>query len=144
MLGGLMFEVCTGGMVPFHWIDPRLTRDRRLQPARELFRPIGSPVTLIGIGGLSTLDAAALDEQQVVWAVRTQTAGTWPGAPDDVIHCEASTSALPCLRFLARSDICSGAASRLDRLVKLMRECMSENPRSRPSLATIQTTLLGA
>ena len=70
MLGGLMFEVLTCGMIPFHWMsDMRLVAQRRRVPSGTLFRPTGLPVDVVGLGGLSMQEAAAIDGVDIPWRV---------------------------------------------------------------------------
>ena len=62
MLGGLMFEVLTTGLVPFYWMnDARLLVQRRRHAAGILFRPEGTPSVFMGLKDLSILEAAKVD-----------------------------------------------------------------------------------
>ena len=69
MLGGLMFEVLTGGTAPFHWSLPALMWQRRRHPAGEMFRPKGIPVDVVGLQDQSVIIAAVVDGVDVQWRV---------------------------------------------------------------------------
>ena len=84
---------------------------RRRAEGGKLFRPIGYPGTLVGFGGMSVLDAAAVDREVIPWCV----AGVAPG-----------------------DGTCYGGRSGL---VALMEQCLDSDPAKRPSLKDVQTTL---
>ncbi len=70
MLGGLMFEVLTGGRAPFFWLagNPALMVARR-RSARPVPVP-GSSSGAAGLLGLSTVAAAAADGVPLAWRVQ--------------------------------------------------------------------------
>ena len=144
MLGGLLFEILTGGDVPFYWMPggcdtvclaftvaircstqgfvcsvsslaASVALDRRRHPAGLSYRvPSGdglseSPTRRLGLHGLSTVVAAALDGVPLQWAVRT--------------------------------DSTAGTAGRLDDLVAIMAACLSCSPGDRPTSAELQEQL---
>ena len=84
---------------------------RRRAEGGKPFRPIGLPVPVIGFGGMSVLDAAAVDGEDIPWRV----AGVAPG--DGTYH---------------------GGHSGL---LALMERCLDSDPAKRPSLNDVQTTL---
>ena len=66
MLGGLIFEVLTTGLIPFYWMnDTQLLVQRRRHAAGVQFRPEGTPSVFMGLKGLSIVEAAALDDVDV-------------------------------------------------------------------------------
>ena len=70
MLGGLMFEVLTCGLIPYYWMsDMRLVAQRRRVPGGTSFRPVGLPMSMTGLGGLSLVEAAAVDGVLISWRV---------------------------------------------------------------------------
>ena len=84
---------------------------RRRAESGKPFRPIGLPFPVIGFGGMSVLDAAAVDGEDIPWRV----AGVAPG--DGTYH---------------------GGRSGL---IALMERCLDSDPAKRPSLNDVQTTL---
>jgi hypothetical protein len=72
MVGGLMYELLTGGTAPFHWLtgDPHLLVLRR-QSAGMVAEGVPS------LRGKSVLEAAAIDRQEIPWRVR---ASSLPGS----------------------------------------------------------------
>jgi hypothetical protein len=77
MVGGLAYELLTGGTPPFHWLArmPQLLFERR-SSAGPVDVGFGSPA--LGLLGKSVLEAAAIDDRPVPWCVRAE--GT-PGGP---------------------------------------------------------------
>ncbi len=73
ILGGLLYELLTAGIPPFHWLlrNVQLLRERR-QQATPVSAPAPGGATLVwaGLQGMSTLEAAAVDKVSVPWRVR--------------------------------------------------------------------------
>jgi hypothetical protein len=70
MLGGLLYELLTGGLEPFHWLsrNPMVVWDRRRS---EDPIPLGGCM-LAGLRGKSVLEAAAIDGEAIPWRVRVE------------------------------------------------------------------------
>lgn len=70
MVGGLAYELLTGGEIPFHWLsgNPQMLVARRAS-AGPVWVP-GIPVPLPGLLGKSVLEAAGLDGVAVPWCVQ--------------------------------------------------------------------------
>ncbi len=116
MLGGLMFEVLTGGRHPFHWIPAEVLLRRRLTPADTLLRlPGRAPAS--GLRDLSVVEAARADGVPMEWKVAPAS-----GLDDDAV------SAASAARFL---DV-----------VALMEHCLDAEPSRRPSVSSLQRRLM--
>jgi hypothetical protein len=85
MVGGLAYELLTGGTPPFHWLArvPQLLRERR-SSAGPVDVGFGSPAR--GLLGRNVLEAAAIDDRPVPWCVRAE--GT-PGGPGRLAELKA-------------------------------------------------------
>ena len=77
----------------------------------KAFRPAGFPVPVVGFGGMSVLDAAAVDGEDIPWRV----AGVAPGGGT---YDRDRTG-----------------------LIALMQRCLDSDPAKRPSLNDVQTAL---
>ena len=65
-----MFEVLTCGLTPYYWMsDVRLVEQRRRVECGTAFRPVGVPMYVPGLGDVSVLTAAAVDDVEVPWHV---------------------------------------------------------------------------
>ena len=67
MLGGLMFEVLTCGLVPYYWMAPEVRLTRRRLPRGESVAVNGDVVT--GLQGLTVVEAAEEDGVELEWRV---------------------------------------------------------------------------
>jgi serine/threonine protein kinase len=61
MLGGLLFELLTGGQAPFHWLLSNTTMLRQRRRTKTAIRVPGTQTTVPGLGDKSVLEAAAVD-----------------------------------------------------------------------------------
>ena len=113
MLGGLMFEVLTGGFAPYHWLHAPLTAQRRRHAAGIPFRPDGFPHDVVGLKGLSVMEAARMDGHVVEWRVRS--------------HGSSKTDTYD---------------EGLPRLVDLMERCLERDANKRPHLEEVQSILV--
>ena len=77
-----------------------------------MFRPVGIPVSMAGLSGMSVLDAAAVDGEDIPWRVTGVTTGG--GGTYD-----------------------TGRGG----LIALMERCLDSDPAKRPSLNDVQTAL---
>jgi uncharacterized membrane protein YgcG len=124
MLGGLMFEVLTGGRSPYFWIheDTRLgamLACRRAPP--HVVVALGGGVSHAGLRGLSTLAAAARDGVAVPWHVSDDSGAV-------VVLAAADADA-------------SQHATVLAMTVELVAACLHETVGERPSMTEVQNTL---
>lgn len=113
MVGGLLYELLTGGSPPFAWLldNGQLFLQRR---ASEEPVPVpGARAPLPGLRGKSVLQAAAIDEQPVPWCVQ---AGPKAGA---------------------------GSQRRCEALGRLMERCLAKNPAERPRVSELQEEVRG-
>ncbi len=70
MLGGLMFELLTGGDIPFFWLADSMALLVKRRNSRDPVRlPGARGMTVPGLLGKSVLQAAALDEEPITWRV---------------------------------------------------------------------------
>ena len=67
MLGGLIFEVLTCGLTPYHWLNCALMVQRRRVATGKLFRPPGTLSDVAGLGDASVLNAATMDGVEIQW-----------------------------------------------------------------------------
>jgi hypothetical protein len=108
MVGGLAYELLTGGTPPFHWLatdlQSQLLLGRRRASATG-FRVPGFPMPISGLMGKSVLDVAAEDGEPIPWCVRAE--GT-PGGP-----------------------------GRLAELKALLEQCLAAEPDVRPKLPAL-------
>ena len=88
MFGGLMFEVLTSGLPPYHWMSPSLVWHRRLAAARVPFRPTGVPVDMPGLRGLTVVEAAEVDGVALEWRVSGQVRDVSRGLVDLMKACQ--------------------------------------------------------
>ena len=91
--------------------DDDVLMQRRRVAAGKAFKPTGIPVPVTGLSGMSVLDAAAVDGEDIPWGV----AGIATG--DGTYH---------------------GGRSGL---IALMEQCLDSDPTKRPSLDVVQTAL---
>jgi hypothetical protein len=70
MVGGLAYELLTGGTIPFHWLsgNPQILIARRASAGPV--RVPGIPVPLPGLLGKSVFEAAEVDGEAVPWCVQ--------------------------------------------------------------------------
>ena len=90
MLGGLMFEVLTCGRPPYYWFSTSLVRQRRSHAANTLFRPVGIPADILGLGNLSVVKAAVVDGVDIPWRVAGASTAQLSRAIDLMEQCMAS------------------------------------------------------
>jgi hypothetical protein len=97
--GGLMHEVLTAGDVPFWWLveNPPLLALRRR--SEGTVRIPGTPFSMTGLKGKSTVEAAGIDGQPITLRVRVE--GN------------------------------AGSRDRLQRVVKIMEDCLDTDPKKR-------------
>ena len=53
-----MIQVLTGGKPPFYWLNTEIVKALRVTPPTATVKPVGVPVELKGLFGISTLEAA--------------------------------------------------------------------------------------
>jgi serine/threonine protein kinase len=110
MLGGLAYELLTGGMPPFHWLvtdmaaSLNLEKRRRTGTTDRVVIP-GVPGGLPGLLGKSVLEVAAADGEPIPWCVRAE------GTP--------------------------GGLGRLAELKALLEQCLAAEPEVRPKLPAL-------
>ncbi len=108
MVGGLAYELLTGGTPPFHWLatdlQSQLLLGRRRASATG-FRVPGFPMPISGLMGKSVLDVAAEDGEPIPWCVRAE------GTP--------------------------GGLGRLAELKALLEQCFAAEPEVRPKLPAL-------
>jgi hypothetical protein len=122
MLGGLLYELLTSGVPPFHWVVSGrggsagqihwslFAMRRSSDSAVTVTIPgAGSTVTVPGLKGKSVLEAASMEQVAVPWCVR-------PG-------------------HLSRGP------QRVEALKELLAACVREDPGARPDLAEVLAVL---
>jgi hypothetical protein len=108
MVGGLAYELLTGGTPPFHWLATDLQSQLLLSRRRASatgFRVTGFPMPISGLMGKSVLDVAAEDGEPIPWCVRAE------GTP--------------------------GGLGRLAELKALLEQCLAAEPEVRPKLPAL-------
>jgi hypothetical protein len=112
MVGGLAYELLTGGTAPFHWLVTDLQSGLLLEKRRAtagLVPVPGTPFTMPGLLGKSVLEVAALDGKSIPWCVRVD------GSP--------------------------GSGGRLEALKAVVTQCLAAEPGGRPKVAALLDTV---
>ncbi len=108
MVGGLAYELLTGGTAPFHWLATDIAAALNLGKRRATAGRVDIPGVRGGLPGLlgkSVLEVAADDGEPIPWCVRAE--GT-PGGP-----------------------------GRLAELKALLEQCLATEPKARPKLPAL-------
>jgi serine/threonine protein kinase len=112
MVGGLLYELLTGGTPPFHWLatdlESSLLLGRRRATADRVPIP-GLRSGLTGLLGKSVLEVAEEDGEPIPWCVRVD------GSP--------------------------GSAGRLEALKALLAQCLAGDPGARPKVRALLATV---
>ncbi len=110
MVGGLAYELLTGGTPPFHWLATDIAAALNLGKRRATAGRVPFPGLRGGLPGLlgkSVLEVAEEDGEDIPWCVRAE--GT-PGGP-----------------------------GRLGELQALLAQCLASEPEARPKLPALLT-----
>ena len=105
---GTLFVILVGNTCPI----PSHGAQRRRAEGGIMFRPNGYPADFVGLCGMSVMDAAALDGEDISWRIDTASADGNGHEPQG-----------------------------LSRLIALMEWCLTTDPTKRPSLEQVRDAL---